>query len=144
MKTMCSRAKWLEIATSLYSPSKGSRAIYCSEKIPRSRIRGVGSGIQVIGRGAVSSFHFYYLWEFGSFLCFFSFVVSLLCIPNKILKGTERKKTFPPHHLSLCCSRAERLFEWFEVFLLCLLYENSIKLPLKEDSSLTDSGICSH
>ena len=45
----------------------------------------VGSGSQVIGRGAVLSFHSYYLWEFGSFLCFFSFVVLLLCNPNKIL-----------------------------------------------------------
>jgi len=56
----------------------------------------VGSGSQVIGRGAVSLFHSYYLWEFVSFLCFFSFVVLLLCNPNKILLGTERKKTFPP------------------------------------------------
>jgi len=84
MKTMYSRARQLEIAVSLYSPSKGSRAIYYSEKIPRSRIRGVGSGSQVIERSAVSLFHFYYFWEFGSFLCFFSFV-SLLCNPNKIL-----------------------------------------------------------
>jgi len=75
----------LKITASLYSPSKGSRAIYCSEKIPRSRIRGVGSSSQVIERDAVLSFHSYYLWEFGSFLCFFSFVVSLLCNPNKIL-----------------------------------------------------------
>jgi len=85
MKTICSRAGQLKIATSLYSPAKGSRAIYCLEKNPWSRIRGVGSGSQVIGRGAVSLFHFYYLWEFGSFLCFFSFVVSLFCNPNKIL-----------------------------------------------------------
>jgi len=85
MKTMRLRARQLEIAASLYSPAKGSRAIHCLEKNPQSRIRGVGSGSQVIGRGAVSSFHSYYLWEFGSFLCFFSFVVSLLCNPNKIL-----------------------------------------------------------
>jgi len=45
----------------LYGPSKGSRAIYCLEKIPRSRIRGVGSGSQVIGRGTISSFSSYYL-----------------------------------------------------------------------------------
>jgi len=62
-----------------------SRAIYCLEKNPRSRIRGVESGSQVIGRGAISLFHSYYLWEFGIFLCFFSFVVSLLYNPNKIL-----------------------------------------------------------
>jgi len=85
MKITCSRARQLEIATSLYGPSKGLRAIYCLEKNPRSRIRGVGSGNQVIERGAVSSFLSYYLWEFGSFLCFFSFVVLLLCNPNKIL-----------------------------------------------------------
>jgi len=85
MKTTCSRAKQLEIVASFYSLSKGSRAIYFSEKIPRSRIRGVGSGSQVIRRGAVLLFHSYYLWEFRSFLCFFSFVVSLLCNPNKIL-----------------------------------------------------------
>ena len=85
MKTICSRARQLKIAVSLYSLSKGSRVIYCSEKIPRSMIKGVGSGSQVIRRSAVSSFHSYYLWEFGSFLCFFFFVVSLLCNPNKIL-----------------------------------------------------------
>jgi len=85
MKTMYSRARQLEIVTSLYSPEKGLRAIHCLEKNPQSRIRGVGSGSQVIGRGAVLSFHSYYLWEFGNFLCFFSFIVSLLCNPNKIL-----------------------------------------------------------
>ena len=85
MKTMCSRARQLEITTSLYGLSKGSRAIYCLEKIPRSRIRGVESSSQVIRRGAVSLFPSYYLWEFESFLCFFSFVVSLLCNLNKIL-----------------------------------------------------------
>ena len=50
-----------------------SRAIYCSEKTPRSRIRGVESSSQVIGRGTILSFHSYYLWEFESFLCFFFF-----------------------------------------------------------------------
>jgi len=85
MKTTCSRVRQLEITTSFYGPSKGSRATCYSEKNPWSRIRGVGSGIQVIGRGAVSSFHSYHLWEFGSFFCFFSFVVLLLCNPNKIL-----------------------------------------------------------
>jgi len=70
---------------SLYGLSKGSRAIYCLKKNPRSRIRGVESGSQVIGKGAILSFPSYYLWEFGSFLCFFSFVVSLLCNHNKIL-----------------------------------------------------------
>jgi len=85
MKITYLRARRLEIAASLYGLSKGLRAIYCLEKNPRSRIRGVGSGSQVIRRGAVLLFYFYYLWEFGSFLCFFSFVVLLLCNPNKIL-----------------------------------------------------------
>jgi len=85
MKTVRLKARRLKIAASLYGPAKGLRAIYCLEKNPQSRIRGVGSGSQVIGRGAISSFPSYYLWEFGSFLCFFSFVVSLLCNLNKIL-----------------------------------------------------------
>jgi len=85
MKITCSRAKQLKIAAFLYGPSKSSRAIYCLEKNPRSKIRGVGSSSQVIGRGTISSFHSYYLWKFESFLCFFCFVVSLLCNPNKIL-----------------------------------------------------------
>jgi len=85
MKTTRLKARRLEIAASLYSLAKGLRAIHYLEKNTWSRIRGVGSGSQVIGRGAISLFHSYYLWEFGSFLCFFSFVVSLLCDPNKIL-----------------------------------------------------------
>jgi len=85
MQIMYLRARQLEITTSLCSSSKGLRAIYCLEKIPKSRIRGVGSGSQVIRRSAISSFSSYYLWEFESFLCFFSFVVLLLCNPNKIL-----------------------------------------------------------
>ena len=66
-------------------PSKRLESHPLFREEPRSRIRGVGSGSQVIGRGAVSLFHSYYLWEFGSFLCFFSLVVLLLCNPNKIL-----------------------------------------------------------
>ena len=85
MKRTRTRTRRLKTAVSVYGLSKDSRAIHCLEKNPRGRIRGVGSGSQVIGRGAVSSFHSYYLWEFESFLCFFSFVVSLLCNPNKIL-----------------------------------------------------------
>ena len=85
MKTKCSRARSLEITTSLYSPLKDSRAIYCSEKIPKSRIRGVRSDSQVIRKGAVLLFYSYYLWKFRSFFCFFSFIVSLLSNPNKIL-----------------------------------------------------------
>jgi len=53
MKTTCSRVRQLEIAVSFYSPAKGSRAIHCLEKNTWSRIRGVGSGSQVIRRGAV-------------------------------------------------------------------------------------------
>ena len=83
--TMRLRARQLEIAASLYGLAKGLRAIHYLEKSPWSRIRGVGSSSQVIRRGTISLFHSYYLWEFGSFLCFFSFVVSLLCNPNKIL-----------------------------------------------------------
>jgi len=93
MKTTCLGARRLEITTSFYSPAKGLRAIHCLEKNTWSRIRGVGSGSQVIGRGAVSLFHSYYLWEFRSFLCFFSFVVSLLCNP---LGHREEKDFFPP------------------------------------------------
>jgi len=86
MKMTCLRAKWLKIATSFYDLSKGSRAISGSEKNPRSRIRGAESGSQVIGRDVSLSFCPYYLWEFWKFsLSFFSFVVSLLCNPNKIL-----------------------------------------------------------
>ena len=92
MKTTHSRTRQLKIAVSLYSPSKGLRAIQCLEKDPRSRIREVESSSQVIERDTISLFHSYYLWEFGSFLCFFSFVVSLLCNPNKILQGTKGKK----------------------------------------------------
>jgi len=79
------RAKRLKITASFYGPAKGLRAIYCLEKNPQSRIRGVESGSQVIRRGIVLSFSSYYLWEFGSFFYFFSFVVSLLCNLNKIL-----------------------------------------------------------
>ena len=49
MKTTCSRTRQLEIAASLYGLAKGSRAIYCLEKNPQSRIRGVRSSSQVIG-----------------------------------------------------------------------------------------------
>jgi len=56
------RTRQLEITASLYSLSKGLRAIYCSEKIPRSRIRGVVRGyseatqniLDISGRGILS------------------------------------------------------------------------------------------
>jgi len=63
MKITCSRARQLEIAASLYGPLKGSRATYCLEKNSRSKIKGIGSSSQVIRRGAVSSFHSYYLCD---------------------------------------------------------------------------------
>jgi len=53
MKTTHLRARQLEIATSLYGLSKGLGAVYCSEKISRSRIREVGSGSQLIRRGTI-------------------------------------------------------------------------------------------
>jgi len=77
---MCSRTKQLKIIASLYSPLKGSRAIYHIEGNFRSRIRGVKSSCQVLGKDTISSFWLYYLWEFGDF-----FVILLLCNPNKIL-----------------------------------------------------------
>jgi len=87
MKTMHSKARQLEITAFLYSLSKGLRAIYHSEKIPRSRIRGVGSSSQVIRRGAI------------------------LLFLIKYSRAQRGKKDFSPHHLSLCYSRAKRLFE---------------------------------
>ena len=97
IKTMYSRARQLEIAISLYSLLKGSGAIYYLEKNPRSRISGVESSSQVIRRGTISSFYSYYLWEFGSFLCFFSFVVSLICNPNKYSRAQKgHNNTLPP------------------------------------------------
>ena len=46
----------------------------------------------MIGRDAILSFYSYYLWEFGSFLCFFSFVVSLLYNPNKYSRAQKGHK----------------------------------------------------
>jgi len=82
---MCLKARQLEIAASLYSLSKGLRAIYHAKTDFRSRVRRARSGRQVFGKGAVSSFWPYYLWEFRGFLCLIFFVVLLLCNPNKIL-----------------------------------------------------------
>jgi len=84
------------------------------------------------------SYHFP-LTIFGNLEVFFvSFLLLYHCfvILIKYSRAQKGKKYFFPYHLFFCCSRAERLFEWFEVFLLCLLYENSIKLPSKGDSSL--------
>jgi len=82
---MYSRARQLEIATSFYSPERGSRTAYCVKEDSWSRVRGVGSSYQVFGRDAASSYQPYYVWKFGDFLCLTFFVVSLLCNPNKIL-----------------------------------------------------------
>jgi len=92
---MCSRARQLEIAASLYSLAKGLRAIYCLEKNPWSRIRGVESGSQVIGRGAVSSFHSYYLWEFGSFFVSFLLLYHCFVILIKYSRAQRGKRLFP-------------------------------------------------
>ena len=86
--------------------------------------------------------HYFPLTIFGNLGVFFvSFLLLYHCfvILIKYSRAQRGKDSFP-HYLSFCCSRAERLFEWFEVFLLCLLYENSIKLPLKGDSSLNGPG----
>jgi len=85
MKVRCSRARQLEIAVLFYSPTRGSRLIYCLEKNPRSRTKRIGSSHLVFGKGTISSFQPCYVWEFGGFLCLTFFVVSLLCNLNKIL-----------------------------------------------------------
>jgi len=96
MKTMRSRARRLEITTSLYSLAKGSRAIHCLEKNPWSRIRGVGSGSQMIGRGVVSLFPSYYLWEFGSFFVSFLLLYHCFVILIKYSREQRGKRLFPP------------------------------------------------
>jgi len=56
MKIMHSRARRFETAASLSTiHQKGSRAIDCAEKNPRSRTRKIRNGHQVFGRGAISS-----------------------------------------------------------------------------------------
>jgi len=79
---MCSRAKQLEIAVSIYSLERGSRSAYHAREDSQSRIRKVGSGYLVFGKGAISSFQPYYVWELGGFLCLTFFIVSLLCNLN--------------------------------------------------------------
>ena len=85
MKVMHLRARQLEIAVHFYSPTRGSRPIYCLEKNPRSRTRKVGSSHLVFGKGTVLLFWPCYVWEFGGFFCLTFFVISLLCNLNKIL-----------------------------------------------------------
>ena len=73
---------------------------------------------------------------------FVSFLLLYYCfvILIKYSRAEKGQEYSFSHHLSLYCSRAERLFEWFEVFFLCLLYENSIKLLSKGYSSLNRLG----
>jgi len=92
--------------------------------------------------GEVLSYHFT-LTIFGNLEVFFvSFLLLYHCfvILIKYSRAQRGKEYSSSHCLSLYCSRAERLFEWFEVFLWCLLYENSIKLLSKGDSSLNRPG----
>ena len=84
-KTTYLRTKQLEITIFFYSLTRGLRTTYCAKEDSWSRVRGIGSGYQVFGRGATSSYQPYYVWEFGGFLCLTFFVVLLLCNPNKIL-----------------------------------------------------------
>ena len=85
IKTTGLRTRQFKIVVFFYYPVRGSTAIDCAGKNPRSRTRRVGSGHQVLGKGAISSGWPYYVEEFGGFLCFTFFVVSLLCNLNKIL-----------------------------------------------------------
>ena len=54
------------------------------------------SGSQVIGRGAISSFHSYYLWEFESFLCFFFLLYHCFVILIKYSRAQREKRPFSP------------------------------------------------
>jgi len=65
---MHSRVRWLKIAASLYSPSKGSRVDHRTEKNSRSRVRGSGSGHLVFGK---TSSHHCGLTMFGNSEVFF-------------------------------------------------------------------------
>jgi len=47
---MCSRARQLKIADSVYSPARGLRPDHCVEKDSGSRVRGSGSGYPVFGK----------------------------------------------------------------------------------------------
>jgi len=85
MKIMCSRAKQLKITISVYSLARGLRPVYHVREDSQSRIRKVGSGHLVFGKGTTSLFWPCYVWELGGFLCLTFFVVSLLCNLNKIL-----------------------------------------------------------
>jgi len=139
MKTTCSRARQLEIITSLYGPSKGSRAIYCSEKNP-----GVGlEKWEVVTKwsGEILSYYFP-LTIFGNLEVFFvSFLLLYYCfvILIKYSRAQKGQKYFSPHCLSLCCSRTERLLSNLRfsfVFALWKLY----KLPSKGYLSLNRLG----
>ena len=50
MKIMCSRARRLKIAISIYNPARGLGSDHCAEKDSGSRVRGSGSGYPVFGK----------------------------------------------------------------------------------------------
>ena len=85
MKTVHSRARWLEITVFFYGLARGLRTTYHAKEDSWSRVRGLGSSYLVFGKGIILSFQPCYVWELGSFLCLTFFVVSLLCNLNKIL-----------------------------------------------------------
>ena len=104
--------------------------------------RTLGVGLEewgAVGKwsGEVLSHHFT-LTIFGNLEVFFvSFLLLYHCfvILIKYSRAQRENNTPPPNCLSLCCSRAERLFEWFEVFsfvsALWKLYKTSLEGRLK-------------
>jgi len=64
-------------ATSLHSPSIGSRVIHHAEEDFRSRTRRLESNRGVFGKKAVVSFQPCCVWELGGFLCSNFFIVLL-------------------------------------------------------------------
>jgi len=65
---MCSRARQLEIAISIYSPARGSRPDHHVEKNSWSRVRGSESDHPVFRK---APFHHYSLAMFGNLEVFF-------------------------------------------------------------------------
>jgi len=124
------RTGWLEINISLYCLLRGSRAIYCSEKNPRSRIRGVRSDNQVIGKDTISLFYFYYLWEFF----FVSFLLLYCCFVILIRYSRTQKRhhnIILPSSLSVALELKGYLSDWVFIF-TSTLCKNSIKLLSKK------------
>jgi len=68
MKIMCSRARRLKIAISIYNPARGLGSDHCAEKDSGSRVRGSGGGHPVFGK--VPSHHCS-LTMFGNLEVFF-------------------------------------------------------------------------